>query len=917
MATSCLILGAALVGCDGPTEPEPDGSPDGGPDGSLDGSTDGDLDDGSPDGSVELCPGYDPDSLDFEPRVAGLTPEGRRVVQLAVGELAACDLSLSLSASPDAVISLPAEVVLVEGERLVELELTGEAVGEATVTAELLAAPEEGGEPEMFTATLRAEVVEPDLGCTGEQIGAVGPGVILEVAGDDQPLAGAMLRFPDDDELPSFEATIRCGDDLRDEGSEYVALGPAVTITGDPARYFREVEVRLPFFPALMPVRAERRHLQVFYQGPGQPAPRLVPFANRIVHGGPGRGELEIATQRLGTFQVVVAAEAGSRTRLRHYTFRGLAGVSMGGGGAANIGLRNPELFDFIAPLGGPSSWLFMINYMETYHLGGFCPVDPADPDTLTERYCEPPPPRQFLEFTQEFEHWFYPDGWSGQGGTFNRSDYCKIFRDLSYSLGNPAFYSGPDQRYLPPGVSEDFLEMSDAERCANPAVLTDFYHAEYNPDGSFPVITFCDGNEDPDDVGRWDPTRPATLPLDIALAVDLNSNSVRDPGEPVIFMGHERYDDLGVDGLASEDESGYDPATNPDPADDDWNYLFNPNGTEGNLRYDEGEPYRDHGLDGVAATPQLGDGGYDFGEGNGEFDWSPNIEDRYFVHDGHSLIEQMDDATLDRIDILADGGVRDLFAFAPVTQGMLSALIARGRDVHFYNNFGPLVGSIDESSFALTDVDYRAIGRNSMVRYGSLDATEEMLIEGDGGHVGSVLQASNRILSPMYAMSDRWPMGDRTWINWNLSDGLSTVESFTDSSGRTSPFSVVLPPGYYDEDQQHQDYPVIYFMHGYGQRAEDLVATGLLLPFYMTDLGLPAHERMQKMILVVPDGRCRSDPDPEADLHGDDGCLRGTFYVDSWREDGPQIETGLIELMQYVDETYRTRPPADIEVRY
>jgi S-formylglutathione hydrolase FrmB len=866
-----------------------------------------------------FCEGYDPGSIAFEPDATAVAPGASRAVRLALGQPAACDLTLPLAVSDAAVVTTAPEVSIPVGERVATIELDGAAEGTATISVELhldpaLADEEHPDHPTTLAAELEVEVVAADLSCSGEASGSVGPGDALEVSGSS-PLAGASIELPDDDELPTVEAAIGCGEDIVAEG--FTTLGPPVRIDSSPGRLYREVPVMLPFWPALLPTRAGRQDIVVFFAGPGGAEPRRVAFSNRIVHGGPAHALLEIGTQRAGTFQVAVATEAGTRTRTRRYTFRGLVGVSMGGGASSMIGLRHPELFDFVAPLGGPSSWLFMLDYMSTYHMGGFCPVDPADPETLVDRYCDVPAPRQYLEFTQDFEHWFYPDGYDGQGGTFDREEYCQIFRDLSLSFGNPGAWDAPDQRYLPPGVDPDYLAMTDEEKCANPAVIENLFDATYNPDGSFPAITFCDGREMPGDHGAWNPDEEPYYPLDVGLAIDLNGNGRRDPGEPVPFQWHEPFEDVGIDGVASADEPGYDPVTNPDPSDDDWDYLFNPLGTEGNRRYEEGEPWLDYGLDGVPGTPQREDGGLDYGEGNGQFDWNPTVRDRYFAYDGYQLLLELDEEDIDRIDILADGGVRDLFSFASVTDSLMSALLARGRDVHFYNNFAPLMNHTDERAYNATAVDYDTVGRDLMIRYGSLDASETELIQGDGGHVGSVQQVINRLLTATFLMSSRWPGGDRTWVRWDITDDLSFIESFTDSSGRTTPYSVVLPPGYYDEDQQDRTYPVIYFLHGYGQKPEDLVATGIIFPNYMVSDVIPDHQRMQKLIMIFPDGRCRSDPDPEGELHGDDGCIRGTFYADSWREDGPMMESSLIELMQHIDDTYRTRPPLEVEETY
>ena len=61
-----------------------------------------------------------------------------------------------------------------------------------------------------------------------------------------------------------------------------------------------------------------------------------------------------------------------------------------------------------------------------------------------------------------------------------------------------------------------------------------------------------------------------------------------------------ENFYDYGIDGLLSKNESGYDPISNPDPNNDNYNAITNPNGTENNSKYDVGELFNDFGIDGI-----------------------------------------------------------------------------------------------------------------------------------------------------------------------------------------------------------------------------------------------------------------------------------------------------------------------------
>ena len=119
-----------------------------------------------------------------------------------------------------------------------------------------------------------------------------------------------------------------------------------------------------------------------------------------------------------------------------------------------------------------------------------------------------------------------------------------------------------------------------------------------------------------------------------------------------------------------------------------------------------------------------------------------------------------------------------------------------------------------------------------------------------------------------------------------------------------------MLPPGYFDEENQDLHYPVVYFLHGYGMQPQDLIALGLLLLNYMNAPSIPSARRVQKMIFVFPDGRCR-------EFDGVAECLNGTFYTDAPESTpgGALMQTWLLDLMAHIDATYRTRGSESFEV--
>lgn len=636
-------------------------------------------------------------------------------------------------------------------------------------------------------------------------------------------------------------------------------------------------------------------------------------------------GKVHFHAPDVATFQIAVATGAGQKTT-RHYVYRAVAGVSMGGLGSSINFWRHPERYDVIGVMGadpGPDL-TYTLGMIHDYFLAGFCTA--SDGVSMIGQLC--PPKRKLLadqgENMSTFEAFHYEAG-EGVGLTLRRSLYVRANRDLARALGNGAYYN-PDSLYLPPGVPASTLAQTNATACAQPVVLKKFYDARYNPDGSKDVITFCDGNDSAaNGLGKLDPSVPAMDPTQILLAVDVNGNGKRDSGEPVILQGNEPWDDVGVDGVADKDEPGYDPTTNPDPNGDDYHYLWNPNGTENNWRYDKGEPFKDLGLDGVPMSvggcPAVSgvQNCYDYGEGNGVFDYAPGAAN-WRAHDPRTNLEALGAADLSRIDTWYDAGIRDFFNAQVSTNSLMGALLAKATPARTWDGFPAMLGFApsDENGFNQTKVDWNSLGRHVYVRYGDPDAAQATVeASGDGRHVGTATQAVHRVQALLNFLARTWPNGD-TKIPSVVGDSsqLNINAMFNGSNNRNSPYTIILPPGYFAPENANTRYPVMYFMHGYGMDPMGIAQLSVIAKNAMLDPNQTDATRMAKFIMVLVDARCRPGGDVNTAPLPTNGdlCEEGTFYTD--HPDGTaKAETELIELQNYIDSAYRTKQPADIPI--
>jgi len=747
-------------------------------------------------------------------------------------------------------------------------------------------------------------------------------GVVLVDGASAADLAGAAVRAQVATTTPAAAVTIACADDIVPAG--FVALGPAVSFGPAGAASDRPFELTLPYKNARLPTGGLRRHVRVVAKRHvGDGTPFFPPVAGRALDDADGyASRFRFRAPELITYQVVAPADAGA-TETRHFNYRSIVGISMGGNAAMSIGLRHRDRFDFIGDLGGEPgpSMKYSLAMFNDFLFGGFCTASPDDGGpvgALCPADQRKPSTDQF-EIASDFEHMTYQDG-DGVGLTLRRNLYMKAARDLSRALSNPALYN-PDPAvfgYPPPGVDLAYLARPAADRCADPIVLDNFHDREFNPTAEYPVITFCDGGDSDASLGFgvFDPAQPQTNPAEVLLAVDLNRNGVRDRGEPVVTNPFEPFADVGVDGVADRDEPGYDAVTKPDPSGDDYHALRNPRGTEGDHDRQDGEPYEDVGLDGVAQTCQWSPTAtdcYDFGEGDGAWTLSPNLVN-WYRSDAEKILAGMTEAERRGVGIWMDAGIRDFLNAGVSANAGMGAFMGRfGMAGGVYDGFGALSGGT-ESSYEFTQVPWADVPDNVMVRYGDPDASPALIATGDGRHVGTAVQVINRVTSVFAWLDRRMPAGDRD--DEQNSGEIRMGQTFTPpTTGRETPYAIFLPPGYSAPANANRRYPVVYFLHGYGQEPDDLVVLSAVFESYMIASDLPAAQRFQKFIIVYVDGRCRPNVDTVPVPVVGDQCEGGTFYMDAPAGGLARMETNLLELMDYIDATFRTKAADSVEV--
>ncbi|MFT3711640.1 MAG: hypothetical protein QM817_28720 [Archangium sp.] len=660
-----------------------------------------------------------------------------------------------------------------------------------------------------------------------------------------------------------------------------------------------------------------------------------------------------------------------------HTTYRVLGGLSMGAIGTASIGFRHPERFDAFAALGGPLDAAFLLRTIDSFQTGGFCPraqleLNLATLNDPSVAGCSTHPAPLRYEHVQDFNHWQYTPT-----APFDRTAYVGLFKDLSLAFGN-LLTENPASSFAPFGVDDAHARNPPADYCTNPVRVRGLKNREYNADGRYDAITFCDGEpttwfcvndqslvdfcSDRANVdmplpvaseaafaaafcaskggatlatrethpaimlragGRFDACRERTVPMTVALAFDLNGNGRRDFGEPLVNNSQERFQDVGSDGCANANENGGGKCdTSGQDFDgnlDDYDADQNPLGTEGNWKHDDGEPFADDGLDGV---PNTGD----FGEGNGVFDMTSGRKALY-EHDARTHISAMTPEAIARLRLLLDGGIRDLFNFGLSAHQVFGRWkTARPDDTEGFRDFAEIPGLSDPRTgrYQPWSQAWKRAPHNLEILYGKEAPTQDDLLAGDGEHVGTVQQSFDRIATLYNFMGAQWPsLPKPATPSGGSTQAMRERTEWFDSAalGAKRGYGIFLPPGYDAPENAEVRYPVLFLLHGYTGEPKQMLQTAFLAETYMSDTAV----KLRPMIVVAPSGACcfknRVNGARDCREIDDSGAVL-SMQSDEERECvggsffAAKYEDAFFELMDVIDAKYRTLPPAELDAR-
>lgn len=309
--------------------------------------------------------------------------------------------------------------------------------------------------------------------------------------------------------------------------------------------------------------------------------------------------------------------------------YRAIAGISMGGYGALNLGTRHRDIFGTVAALGGPVDLRQLLA------------------DTMNEALEVKPrtgrPERVGDDYT--FDHLPpYP----------GRDVQLSLLRDLVIAFGHPFLHHPDPARAFLAADSEPALLLRDD--------LYGAFTTSGDPRG------FVDGG-DANENGLRESSEQPTRPTDVLLVANGTLQAIAGV-EPTAIVGGRAVADLDGDGVYDVGDGIVVNASEP-IREQNGNLVLEP---------DLGEEFDDFGLDGVPATG-------DFGEGNGTFDVDPD-RDTWLEQDPTSRLIGTSGAEIARQRIYMDVGTEDEFAFGRHYDNLVAVLQSKGLPVEVQDGY-------------------------------------------------------------------------------------------------------------------------------------------------------------------------------------------------------------------------------------
>lgn len=487
--------------------------------------------------------------------------------------------------------------------------------------------------------------------------------------------------------------------------------------------------------------------------------------------------------------------------------FRAISGISMGAYGALNLGTKHPEGFGTIAALGGPVDLRQLL-------------VDTATSGLEVKPQTDIP-----LNVGDDFTFDHLPP-YPG------RDTQLSLLKDLFIAFGNP-FLHHPDPGALYLASSSEPASIGNDDAFGPFQIPAD-------PRG------FLDGGDGNDDGVRQTSEQPPSF-ADVFLAAKGTLGTIA-PGAAAVSVGDRDVADLNGDGIYDVGDGIVVNFSEP--------FMD----SDGDGFRSDGEAYQDLGLDGVAGTG-------DFGEGNGTFDADPDVA-TWIEQDPTSRIAA-EASPLSQQRLYLDVGTQDEFGFVRHYDNLAAVLQEKGLPLAVQGGFRGGCASLPEFDSAYQLVRYEG-------GHVGIPTADDILDELTGDVCGELILW--RRLQHFFGFLDQsFPDGnygvgeidvidfddfdfdfDNLDVRGDLIEADIAAPSLAGADGAvpTKRVLVYRPPEF---DRSDGDFPVVYFLGGYGTEPADFRTVSDLL-----DL-LILTDQLQNMFVVFLPGS---------------GGVAGSFFV-------------------------------------